>query len=442
MGGMNPVLAQKLGLSVPDEENLSPYSANRVMRRAFARAAQRSVGLAATVSDIVADHQEAEASVAQAPDGWVVIGLRDGSAPGLTGYLLIDPVLRAAIVELQTMGVMFAPRAEQRPVTRTDALMGLPFADAFLEQLQECGFHACGMDQASYELVVKQDMRLVGLVLAQGQYHSWRLTVDLGAQDVQGGLVLALRPLDLSAGQDEAVGQNWSENLRKSLEEAPAELDAILGHLTLSFQQAQSLSVGQVLPLPGTTVASVQLLGAGGVHTGSARLGRMAGRRAVRLENPQLHMEDGLGAADTGVAHLANPDEASGIIAPAMGELGLPDVDEPAAADPVSDLPDMGLDMGLDMEGMDLTAGDTEDPLAALSTPSDANDLPDLDALGDLDSLASLSTDDAESDPLADLSFDTTADVDLSLDLDVSAEEEDDPLAAFAPLTATPGDEG
>ena len=62
------------------------------------------------------------------PEGWVVLGLRTGDTAGLSGLFLLDPPLRSALIEMQTMGSLLPLAEPQRAVTRTDAVMSVPFA--------------------------------------------------------------------------------------------------------------------------------------------------------------------------------------------------------------------------------------------------------------------------------------------------------------------------
>ena len=66
---------------------------------------------------------------------------------------------------------------------------------------------------------------------------------------------------------------------------AQAALEAVLHRLRLPWEEAEAFEVGQVIPLPGVTVASVRIEG-GGQDIGSARLGQVAGMRAIRIEAP------------------------------------------------------------------------------------------------------------------------------------------------------------
>ncbi|MDB9943457.1 hypothetical protein OAD19_00180 [Octadecabacter sp.] len=81
----------------------------RQMRRALSRAADKAVGLSASVLGIAEETLEAEALIETGPEDWVVIGLRDGANAGLTGLFLINPALRSALVEMQTKGNLLPP---------------------------------------------------------------------------------------------------------------------------------------------------------------------------------------------------------------------------------------------------------------------------------------------------------------------------------------------
>ena len=61
---------------------------------------------------------------------------------------------------------------------------------------------------------------------------------------------------------------------------APASLDALLHRFKMHIGAAQSLEVGQVLPLPGCTVNSVRLLAPDGKVVAQAKLGQVGGMRA------------------------------------------------------------------------------------------------------------------------------------------------------------------
>jgi flagellar motor switch protein FliM len=107
MNTINPVLAQKLGLTVDapsPQKDVARPTPMRQMRRALGRAAETAANLSSSVLGIVEEDLEADVLIYTGPKGWVVLGLRDGDHPGLTGLFLIDLPLRSALVEMQTMG--------------------------------------------------------------------------------------------------------------------------------------------------------------------------------------------------------------------------------------------------------------------------------------------------------------------------------------------------
>ncbi|WP_296417422.1 FliM/FliN family flagellar motor C-terminal domain-containing protein [Pseudooctadecabacter sp.] len=296
MTAMNPVLARKMGLEAPPAAAVAdPASPLRLMRRAVSRAADQALSLSATVHDIVEDRCEVEEMIEDGPDGWVVLGLRDGSNAGLTGLMLIDPVVRQALVDMQTMGRLMPVMAEQRRVTRTDAALMLPLAEDMLRQLAEVGFGAGRVDMVDLDVAPIDDLRTAGLVMVQGSYLRWRVAVHIGSEAVAGDIILALR-LPKIEGDGTGEGQDgWHRALRASVCEAEADLDAVLCRMRMPMDRIEAFEVGQVLPMAGTTVGSVTLTGPDGSAVAVARLGQMAGKRAVRLQQPTLTMDDDMG---------------------------------------------------------------------------------------------------------------------------------------------------
>lgn len=295
MDTVNPVLAHKLGLKAAPpkaDEAAAPPTPMRQMRRALGRAADKAVGLSASVLGIAEEEIEAETMIEDGPDGWIVLGLRDGSNAGLTGLFLIDPPLRSALIEMQTMGNLLPTSEDQRDVTRTDAIMSIPFADQLLKELAEVGFGSDGLNPAAYDMGPIDDLRTAGLVMTQGLYRCWRITVQMGGGDHQGEMMIAMRPKVAAQPVASKAAPNWKARLHDAVQDAPAELDAVLTRMTLPISKIEEFEVGQVLHLAGTTVGSVTLRGPAGEAVATARLGQIAGKRAVRVEPVTVHMQD------------------------------------------------------------------------------------------------------------------------------------------------------
>ena len=175
MDPLNAVLAHKLCLMPPEPDtsvDVAAPTAMRQMRPALSRAADKAVGLLASVLGIAEETLEAEAFIETGPEDWVVIGLRDGANAGLTGLFLINPALRSALVEMQTMGNLLPPAQEERKVTRADAILSVPFATQLLAKLGEVGFGQDILDPAAYDMGPMDDLRNAGLVMMQGSYQS------------------------------------------------------------------------------------------------------------------------------------------------------------------------------------------------------------------------------------------------------------------------------
>lgn len=295
MDRVNPVLAQKLGLmpDAPDAvDDALPPTPMRQMRRAMGRAADKAVGLSASVLGIAEEDLEVEALVESAPDDWLVIGLRDGANAGLTGLFLIDKALRSALVEMQTMGRLMPAGDEDRAITRTDAVLSLPFASQLLAELAEVEFGARGVDPAGFDLGPIEDMRTAGLVMMQGLYRVWRVTIQVGGGDRQGEVLIAMRLAPSVTDAAPATDQVWTKALHAALDDAPADLDAVLARMTLPMSKIEEFEVGQIVPLAGATVGSLSLVGPDGQVVTQARLGQIAGKRAVRLEHTPVELQN------------------------------------------------------------------------------------------------------------------------------------------------------
>lgn len=295
MDVMNPVLAQKMGLTATAEatgDEAGAVSPIRIMRRAMARAADKAVGMSASVLGMSDEEASAEELIENAPDDWVVLGLRDGSEAGLTGLFLIDPPLRSALVEMQTMGALLAAPAVQRSVTGTDAALSLPFATKLLSELEEAGFDVGDVAAGQYDIGPIEDIRTAGLVLCQGRFRYWRVSLQMGGADLQGELMIATR-CALATEDTPTEGANeWSSTFQKTVEGVTAEMDAVLAQVKMPISEVEALAVGQILRLAGTTVGSVTLSSPDGKAIAKARLGQVAGKRAVRIETPNVELQD------------------------------------------------------------------------------------------------------------------------------------------------------
>ena len=346
MNAVNPVLARKLGIAGAEAPAGAASAsggvvptAMRQMRRAVGRAADDAVSLSASVLGIADDTVEAEALIDDGPEGWVVLGLRDGTRAGLSGLFLLDPALRSALVDMQTMGRLLPPADHVRPVTRTDAVLCVPFADRMLKELAEAGFEAEGLNLAGYDIGPMDDLRTAGLVLLQGSFRSWRISVQMGGGEAQGEMQLALRRAPSPATPLASDAGAWRTALHEAVTGATARVDAELARMVLPLSRIDAFQVGEVLTLAGTTVGSVTLTGPDGKSVGTGRLGQVAGKRAVRLEPTVIRLEDDAPLPRVGGGGGASVGQAKATPAARQVATSGPAVTTPSGARDVPDAP-------------------------------------------------------------------------------------------------------
>ncbi|WP_090197038.1 FliM/FliN family flagellar motor C-terminal domain-containing protein [Yoonia tamlensis] len=276
----------------------SPVTSSRAVRLALTKAANDTVGLELTVGG-VADHiVPLDEMLAALDDGLLLVGLtRDAQ---LVGLAALDMELRAAIVEMQTMGRLSTQKSDGRAPTGTDKILCDPMLAAFLGALPPA---LAGTSFGGWVDDIKtQDQidskRWAGLNLRDCPYRLLRMTVDLGVADREAQIVIAL-PVITVAQEPEVTPPaciNWSSAFQASIAAAPACLDAHLHRFKMAIGAAQSLAVGQVVPLPGCTVGSVRLRAPDGKIIAHAKLGQVGGMRALRIEKqitPELSELDG-----------------------------------------------------------------------------------------------------------------------------------------------------
>lgn len=285
-----------------------PLTPARALRLAMVRAAKDSVALPVSVLGIREEEGPLDELLGRLEDGLLILSLHQGEEPA--GFVALDFEARSAAIEVQALGSISASSPEHRLPTTADAALARPLLSAFLREAEEA------MEDtplAGWLSAPRLGNRLPGapeaaLLLSDGPYRVVRLTLDLGAGGRQGLLVLMnrlpapVRPVQPAAPETTVAGQALGASI---------PVMAILHRLTLSFSDVEALQEGQVLPLPGVTVSSVRLE-SGGLPLGPARLGQVAGMRAVRTElplDPQLGdlPASGVAAPDLPLPTLSPP---------------------------------------------------------------------------------------------------------------------------------------
>lgn len=272
-----------------------PLTSSRALRVAMTRAADKSLGLSLTVSSVSETPLALDHLIQELPPENMYIALtRHGITVGILG---IDAQIRAAAIEMQTMGKLSSQSPKERPHTKTDLMLIMPFCLSLMEELLETtsGSELEGWADDIVLGAAFESPRAAGLVLEDAEFRVMKLSIDLSVGERQAEVLLAL-PNNQQAVKAEVVSpldQSWGAKMYSSVSAAPTTLTAVLHKMSLPLGQVDALKVGQVLPLYGATVGSVQLFAPDGVFVTEARLGQSGGKRAVRIEAAQdLAMRD------------------------------------------------------------------------------------------------------------------------------------------------------
>jgi flagellar motor switch protein FliM len=250
------------------------------------RAADRAAGLAVTVLGVIDETLGTDSLVGQLSDGLLLCALQRG--PGIVGLCALDLELRSALIEMQTMRRLAAAAATPRVATAADLSLCRPLIDALLSGLSGAapGTDLAGWADGAVSGPAWPDLRAVALQLPDASYRAIRLSLDLGAGERTGELILALPQKVAAPAKAEITRPGWSDSLVSAVGAAPAELVAILHRLRLPLAEIEGFAVGQVLRLDGTSISAVRLETLSGRAVATARLGQVGGMRAVRISTP------------------------------------------------------------------------------------------------------------------------------------------------------------
>ncbi len=271
----------------PDDSRL----VSRALRQAMVRAAETAADLQLSVLGISVEEVELDTLVPALEEGLLLVGIAPPEAEDPAGFVAIDADTRSALIEAQTLGRLLPQPADPRPPTRADYAMAEPFAETLLAQI---ALEAAATPLSGWTLGQQPCGRLtgareVGLRLKAGVYRQVALTLDFGVGERQGSLRLVLPDAGSMAATDgpaPAADDSWQPRLQAAVMGARSELRAVLHRLTMPIERAEALRIGDLLPLPGVSVASVQVEALDGRLIARARLGQMSGMRAVRIESP------------------------------------------------------------------------------------------------------------------------------------------------------------
>jgi len=266
-----------------DAHVMSPAKA---LRLSLARVADTVMGLALGVAT-VEQRRLGHAEVADALADEGLIALLDG-AGGARGALGLDAQMMAALIEVQTTGMLRPGSGVARRATRTDAAMVAPMVDALMEGIdREMTAEVEGYLPRGLRFGDRvEDSRALGLLLEAQEFDFYRVIADLGPGIRTGRLDLlmpARHPPPARSGTRTDADAPAHALMCDVALGAPVVLDGVMARITLPLREACTLSVGQVLPLTPEVLGAIHLTGAGGHLLAEARLGQLNGWRALRL---------------------------------------------------------------------------------------------------------------------------------------------------------------
>ena len=265
-----------------------PLTSSRALRLAVTRAADRALGMTLTVVQVAEEIQPLDAMITGLAADMSYVRLERGGV--LSGMVAMDVQLRAATIEMQTIGHVSKKNAPDRPHTGTDMMLAAPLFEKVLSLLPQT---TQGSDLEGWADDVQLadpfgNLRAAGLAMSDLDYRVMRVTVDLLPDTRQGTLIIALpnHQTSLVAAPEVSIDGTWGKRMHAKVSDAPAVLRAVLHQMELPLGQVNALKVGSILPLYGATVGSVRLFAADETVVGTARLGQSGGMRAVRIQPP------------------------------------------------------------------------------------------------------------------------------------------------------------
>lgn len=260
----------------------APSGAERSLTRAAVKAISTAAGLSADFGAVAERRLPLDEGLERLPEGGYVALVAD--AAGATGLVAMDEGLFAALVEAITLGHLPAQAPPPRRPTATDA--------ALLAAVVEPILADAGEGQGWRIARPITDLRLLPALLEEGAYRLTQAPVALSDGGGRRGGVLTLllalpgdAPRPRPGGPGAALPE--AEPARASVEAAvmaaPAQLDAVLGRVSLPLSQLMALRPGHRFELPLAQLEEVQVVGLDGRTQALARLGQARGMRAVRL---------------------------------------------------------------------------------------------------------------------------------------------------------------
>ncbi|WP_319823878.1 FliM/FliN family flagellar motor C-terminal domain-containing protein [Thalassovita sp.] len=256
----------------------------RAFRRALCRAAQLGLSLPLQAIGGAEALMDRDSVIEQiGADGLLVLLERDG---GGAGAAMLDLQLLSALIEVQTLGKVHGKPAPARRVTRTDAAVALPLIDGTLS-----GFAQLLSDREFAPLTGFHfgnwvpDRQTLAAHLPDGSYNFLSLDVDIGDRERRGRMALALPcvPEQVDEPEPEPAAPRTPGFVRAEVLDASARLETELHRLEMTLDKVALLKPGDQVTLPIRALSELRLRSADRQIVATGVLGQIGGNRAVRL---------------------------------------------------------------------------------------------------------------------------------------------------------------
>lgn len=250
----------------------------RVCREELPRRSEDRLGLEVEVVSVALDYLAREKLVGHLSDNDLMFVFTAMNGP--VGLVSADPMLLAALIEVQMLGRVLGSTREDRVPTTTDGIIARPTLADWVSAVQD---HLPMPGRAAMGPRIP-DVRAARLTLDDGHFRTLTVSLAMGGGARQGRLVVACPEIIVTSNQ---TGPSQHETLRRHLEAVTTPLQAILARLPQGIDEVGALEVGQVLPLPEDALNTLRLITDTGEIIAFGKLGKLERRRAVRIKPPR-----------------------------------------------------------------------------------------------------------------------------------------------------------
>ena len=249
---------------------------------AFARACEVGIGAALNYPVQVSGSEQGEMTardaVQEMAEGGMVL-LLDAPDGGL-GALIIPPALAAGLIELLTFGALSTHPVSHRAATATDAAVIEPVVRALLMEVAARREGAEAPMQFGALLSAQHFAR----VMPEGALDAYSVEVMISPERAGRLWLLTTKPIPKEPEPDPEADARWRGGMAENVTGSTVRVDVMLGPLQVSLAEMSEWQIGTVLTLGIEVLEAAEVQINGSEALGRARVGRLGGLRAIRLE--------------------------------------------------------------------------------------------------------------------------------------------------------------